>query len=99
MSLHEVAGRRLSGYLVRGGCWIGLSLPAFRDEWTWYCSDAKISCASSKVSIRGCMGMIQFYGESDEIESIATIDRAIALGVTFLDTADIYGINENSFLP
>lgn len=45
------------------------------------------------------MGMIQFYGESDEIESIATIDRAIALGVTFLDTADIYGINENSFLP
>jgi aryl-alcohol dehydrogenase-like predicted oxidoreductase len=39
----------------------------------------------------GCMGMSEFYGEADEAESLATIDRAIALGCTFLDTADIYG--------
>jgi aryl-alcohol dehydrogenase-like predicted oxidoreductase len=39
----------------------------------------------------GCMGMSEFYGNRDEKESLATIDRALELGVTFLDTADIYG--------
>lgn len=39
----------------------------------------------------GCTGMIEFYGTADEKESLATINRAIELGVTFLDTADMYG--------
>ena len=39
----------------------------------------------------GCMGMSAWYGETDEQESIATIHRALELGITFLDTADIYG--------
>lgn len=39
----------------------------------------------------GCMGMSEFYGRGDEGEAIATIHRALELGVTFLDTADMYG--------
>jgi aryl-alcohol dehydrogenase-like predicted oxidoreductase len=39
----------------------------------------------------GCMGMSEFYGHADEQEAIATIHRALELGVTLLDTADMYG--------
>ena len=46
----------------------------------------------------GCMGMSDFYGGRDEAESIATLHRAVAVGVTFLDTADMYGCGENERL-
>src|SRR2546427_1169549 len=46
----------------------------------------------------GCMGMSEFYGAGDEVESIATIHRALDLGVTFLDTADVYGVGRNEQL-
>jgi len=46
----------------------------------------------------GCMGMSEFYGPADENESIATIQRALDAGVTFLDTADVYGPFKNERL-
>ena len=46
----------------------------------------------------GCMGMSEFYGPSDEDESLAAIDRALELGVTFLDTSDMYGSGHNEQL-
>ena len=46
----------------------------------------------------GCMGMSEFYGRADETEAIRTIHRALELGVTFLDTADMYGPFTNELL-
>jgi aryl-alcohol dehydrogenase-like predicted oxidoreductase len=46
----------------------------------------------------GCMGMSEFYGIADESEAIATIHRALELGVTLLDTADMYGVGHNEEL-
>lgn len=46
----------------------------------------------------GCMGMSFAYGEADEKESLATIDRALEVGVNFLDTADVYGPHTNEEL-
>ncbi len=43
----------------------------------------------------GCMGMSEFYGEINEIESRATLERALELGVTMFDTADMYGVGAN----
>jgi aryl-alcohol dehydrogenase-like predicted oxidoreductase len=46
----------------------------------------------------GCMGMSQSYGETDDKESVATLHHAIDRGITFLDTADVYGIGANEEL-
>jgi len=46
----------------------------------------------------GCMGMSEFYGTADEAESLATIQRAVDLGITLLDTADMYGPFKNEEL-
>ena len=46
----------------------------------------------------GCMGMSEFYGDSDDAESLATLARAVELGVTLFDTADTYGLGANEAL-
>ncbi len=46
----------------------------------------------------GCMGMSEFYGQADRAESIAVIHRALELGVTLIDTANVYGLGHNELL-
>jgi aryl-alcohol dehydrogenase-like predicted oxidoreductase len=60
----------------------------------------KLGTQGLEVSVigLGCMGMSAFYGARDDAESLATLDRAIDLGVTFLDTADAYGPHTNEQL-
>src|SRR5579872_4941074 len=60
----------------------------------------RVSLGELTVSAQGlgCMGMSEWYGQPDWDESIATIHRALDIGVTFLDTADVYGAGHNEVL-
>src|SRR4051812_28480844 len=46
----------------------------------------------------GCMGMSEFYGDRNDTESAATLLKSLDLGITFLDTADVYGFGDNEVL-
>ncbi len=63
-------------------------------------STRELGSGGLKVSAEGlgCMGMSDFYGRRDEAEAIATIHRAMEVGITFLDTADMYGPYTNEEL-
>ena len=60
----------------------------------------KLGTQGLEVSAQGlgCMGMSEFYGTTDEGEAIATIHRALELGITFFDTADMVGANGERML-
>ena len=62
----------------------------------------KVSLGSQGLEVSeqglGCMGMSEFYGGTDEAESIATLERALELGINFFDTSDIYGPFTNEIL-
>ena len=60
----------------------------------------RISLGAIEVAAQGlgCMGMSEWYGQADWDSSIATIHRALELGVTFIDTADVYGAGHNEVL-
>jgi aryl-alcohol dehydrogenase-like predicted oxidoreductase len=63
-------------------------------------NDRELGTSGLRVSALGlgCMGMSEFYGDTSDAAAIETIERALDLGVTFLDTADMYGVGRNEEL-
>lgn len=61
-------------------------------------SKRKLGALEVSAQGLGCMGMSEFYGATDQKESLATLNRAFELGIDFFDTADMYGFGENEEL-
>src|SRR5205809_7130210 len=76
------------------------SSPQARKHWSRPMEMRALGSQGLKVSALGlgCMGMSEFYPPIDDVESVATIHRALELGVTMLDTADMYGPFKNEVL-
>src|SRR5918996_5748822 len=78
------------------------SLGATRSQPTKGVSMPDVALGSQGLTVSrlglGCMGMSRAYGEADDEDSVATLQRALDLGVTFLDTADMYGWGHNEEL-
>jgi aryl-alcohol dehydrogenase-like predicted oxidoreductase len=73
-------------------------MPTLNEEHVDIMRTTKLGDLTVSAQGLGCMGMSEWYGATDWDESIATIGRALDLGVTFIDTADIYGAGHNEVL-
>jgi aryl-alcohol dehydrogenase-like predicted oxidoreductase len=73
-------------------------MPTLNEEQSDIMRTTKLGDLTVSVQGLGCMGMSEWYGATDWDESMATIHRALDLGVTFIDTADIYGAGHNEVL-
>jgi aryl-alcohol dehydrogenase-like predicted oxidoreductase len=73
-------------------------MPTLNEEQSDIMRTTKLGDLTVSVQGLGCMGMSEWYGATDWDESVATIHRALDLGVTFIDTADIYGAGHNEVL-
>src|SRR5271169_2343610 len=75
-------------------------MSVYREARTSIMEKRKLGAQGLEVSELGlgCMGMSQFYGPRDDKESVATLVRAVELGINFFDTADVYGVGHNEEL-